>query len=112
LLEETFRAPKNFSVERHLRNAWHLIPEPGPDRHVVVLFDPLVANNVAEVVWHKTQQTHFLPDGSLRFEVKVSGLWEISWWILGYGDQAEVLEPPDLRQMIAARAKQLAARYA
>jgi proteasome accessory factor B len=112
MLDDTFRVPKNFSIERHLRNAWHLIPEPGPDRHVVIHFDSLVAANVAEVVWHKTQKTVTMPDGSLRFEVKVSGLWEISWWILGYGDQAEVLEPAELRQMVAQRAKRLAERYA
>jgi proteasome accessory factor B len=76
-----------------------------------VRFDPLVADNVAEVVWHKTQKSKFLDDGSLLFEVKVSGLWEISWWILGYGDQAEVLEPKELRRMVAERAKRLAARY-
>jgi len=110
-LDEKYTVPKNFSVERCLRNAWHMIPEPGPDRKVVIRFDPLVASNVAEVMWHKTQETRFLDDGSLRFEVTVSGLWEISWWILGYGDQAEVLEPPELREMIAKRARNLAARY-
>ena len=41
----------------------------------------------------------------------VSGLWEISWWILGYGDQAEVLAPAKLRKMIAQRARNLADRY-
>ena len=110
-LDDSFRVPKNFSIERYLRNAWHMIPEPGPDRKVVIHFDPLVAANVAEVVWHKTQKTKFRRDGSLRFEVVVSGLWEISWWILGYGDQAEVLAPAKLRKMVAERAAGLAQRY-
>jgi proteasome accessory factor B len=66
---------------------------------------------VAEVVWHKTQQTTFLPDGSVEFRVRVSGLREISWWILGYGDQAEVLKPAALRNLVADRAKNMAAVY-
>jgi predicted DNA-binding transcriptional regulator YafY len=33
------------------------------------------------------------------------------WWILGYGDQAEVLAPEELRQMVAGRATRLAALY-
>ena len=111
LLDDRFHAPKNFSIERYLRNAWHMIPEPGPDKKVVIRFDPMVAANVAEVVWHKTQKTRRLKDGSLRFQVTVSGLWEISWWILGYGDQAEVIEPKALRNMVAQRAKKLAERY-
>ena len=32
-------------------------------------------------------------------QAKVSGLNEIMWWILSYGDRAEVLEPLELRQM-------------
>lgn len=92
-------------------NAWHLIPEPGSDHQVTVRFERLVARNVAEVVWHKTQRCEFLADGRLDFSVTVSGLNEISWWVLGYGDQAEVLAPSALRTLVATRAAGLVQRY-
>ena len=111
LLEETYRIPRGFSIDRYLRNAWRLIPEPGPDCEVVVRFAPMVADNVAEVAWHKTQRVVRNDDGTLDFHVTVSGLQEISWWILGYGDQAEVLQPAELRQLVAARAVRMAQRY-
>ena len=76
-----------------------------------VRFRPLVARNVAEVLWHKTQQTAYLDDGSLDFRVTMSGLQEISWWILGYGDQAEVIAPAKLRRVVSQRAKNMAAIY-
>ncbi|MCC6125624.1 MAG: WYL domain-containing protein [Pirellulales bacterium] len=110
-LDHSYEIPRGFSVERFLRNAWHLIPEPGPDRQVVVRFGAQVAQNVAEVNWHKTQQLQFNADGTLDFSVTVSGLNEISWWIHGYGDQAEVLEPPELRKLIAKRIERLATMY-
>jgi proteasome accessory factor B len=110
-LDESYQIPQGFSVERFLRNAWHLIPEAGPDREVVVRFSHQVAQNIAEVSWHKTQQLQFNADGTLDFRVTVSGLNEISWWILGYGDQAEVLEPPELRKMIATRIKRMTEVY-
>ena len=53
----------------------------------------------------------FRDDGSADFHVTVSGLNEISWWVLGYGDQAEVLEPPELRQLIAQHAQRMADQY-
>lgn len=84
--DEKYSIPKNFSLDRYLGNAWHLIPEHGPKRNVLVRFAPLVARNVAEVAWHKTQRLKWNPDGTLDFAVTVSGLNEISWWILGYGD--------------------------
>ncbi len=111
LLDEQFEFPRGFSIQRQLRNAWHLIPEPGPDHEVSIRFEKLVAKNVAEVAWHKTQRMEWLPDGRLDFHVTVSGIQEISWWILGYGDQAEVLGPPALRQLVLERCRRLIARY-
>ena len=111
ILDDPYEIPRGFSLDRYLRNAWHLIAEPGPDREVVVRFSKLVAQNVAEVRWHKTQRLHFNDDGTLDYHVTVSGLKEISWWILGYGDQAEVLKPPELRRIIAGHAKRLVEQY-
>ncbi|MGA2060320.1 MAG: YafY family protein [Thermoguttaceae bacterium] len=111
LLDDRYKIPRGFSIERFLRNAWHLIPEPGPDWDVTVRFSKMVAQNVAEVTWHKTQQSTFNKDGTLDFQVTVSGLNEISWWILGYGDQAEVLKPPELRSLIAQRVERMATMY-
>lgn len=112
VLEDKFTPPRRFSLEEFLGNAWHLMSEPGPDREVIVKFEPLVARNVAEVMWHKTQRVEFQPDGSCLFRVTVSGLTEISWWILGYGDQAVVLEPAELRALVGGRATRLAEKYA
>jgi len=70
-----------------------------------------VAANVDEVAWHRTQRTHFEKDGALLFEVDVDGIHEISWWIPGYGDQAEVLEPPELRELIVGHAERMCAYY-
>ena len=110
VLNESYQIPRGFNLERYLGNAWHLIPD-GPDQEVVVRFSPLVARNVAEVVWHKTQRVETREDGSLDFRVRVAGIREISWWILGYGDQAEVLKPAPLRELIAQRAGRLAKLY-
>jgi proteasome accessory factor B len=112
LLKQKYARPRGFSLERYLGNAWNLIPQQGPDDHVVVRFAPLVAKNVADVAWHRTQRLEFLPDGSLEFHVDVSGLTEIVWWILGYGDQAEVVAPPKLRRLVAQRAGNLHGLYA
>ena len=102
LLKKRYSFPKSFDLKRRIGNAWIMIPETGRDSHVVVKFDSLVAQNVAEVAWHKTQRTRFLPDGSLIYQATVSGINEIAWWILGYGDQAEVLLPAKLRRLSGA----------
>lgn len=110
-LDDRYEIPRGFSLERYLGNAWHLIPEAGPDQGVRIRFAKMVAQNVAEVCWHPTQRCQILPDGSLDYQVTVSGLGEIAWWILGYGDQAEVLAPVKLREMVAARIGRMAETY-
>lgn len=110
LLTENFQLPPRFSLERFLGNAWHLIRE-SKSYDVVVRFAPLVARNVAEVRWHQTQQTNFLPDGRLEFRVTVDGIEEISWWILGYGDRAEVVEPECLRERLKSHVENMMKLY-
>ncbi|MCC7291732.1 MAG: WYL domain-containing transcriptional regulator [Phycisphaerales bacterium] len=108
--QEEYKVDPAFSLEAYLGSAWSLIRE--DQTHLVqVRFEPMVADNVAEIRWHAGQRVRRQPDGGIIFEVDVDGLREISWWILGYGDQATVLEPPELREMIAERVRGMAERY-
>jgi proteasome accessory factor B len=84
-----------------------MIPE-GRIYNIRLRFSSRVARNVAEVQWHSTQKAEFNDDGSLTVKFRVDGLGEISWWILGYGDQVEVLAPVMLRKKIARRAAKMA----
>ena len=111
-LTEKYSIPRSFDLGRHFGNAWCMIPGYGPDSHVVIRFKHLVAKNVAEVQWHDNQRTKFLPDGSLELPCDCVRAWtEISWWILGYGDQAEVIKPARLRRLVCQRAKNMVAIY-
>ena len=109
--DDAFEIPPRFTVQRYLGNAWSLIRERGRRTLVVIRFQPLVAKNVAEVSWQTTQRTSWNDDGTMDFNVTVDGINEISWWILGYGDQAEVLEPPELRRLIHDRIQNMARIY-
>ena len=103
LLSSRFKVPERFSLDRYLGNAWSLIRERGQTKNVAIRFQKLVAQNVAEVQWHKTQKLVWNDDETLDFHVTVDGMGEILWWILGYGDQAEVLEPLELREKIFSK---------
>jgi predicted DNA-binding transcriptional regulator YafY len=87
-----------------------MIPE-GELYDVHLHFAAKVARNVGEVQWHANQEVTFRPDGSCDFRVRVDGYYEISWWIMGYGDQVEVLSPEPLRERMAEVASNLHACY-
>lgn len=110
LLESPFRIPKWFKLESHFGKAWRFIR--GETRYdVVIRFSSKVARNVAEVRWHETQRIDWNEDGTIDFRVRVDGLSEIQWWILGYGDEAEVLEPEDLRDELRKRIETMRQKY-
>lgn len=110
LTDRTYKVPVRFSIDKFLGNAWNLI-RGEKTYEVAIRFLPKVAENVAEVQWHKTQKIIRNNDGSIDFHVTVDGVDEISWWILGYGDQAEVIEPKELRQKILDHAKNMMQTY-
>ncbi len=111
MVAEGYRVPPRFNLDRYLGNAWALIRERGQQFQVVVRFSKKVAHNVAEVHWHKTQKLAWNDDGTLDFTATVDGLGEIIWWILGYGDEAEVLEPPALRHEVMRRIESMRRVY-
>ena len=102
--EKCFIDGDRFDAADFFGRAWSMIPE-GRIYNVKLRFLPKVANNVTEVQWHSTQKVTRNGDGSATVEFRVDGLGEISWWVLGYGDQVEVLAPKVLRKTIVETAK-------
>jgi predicted DNA-binding transcriptional regulator YafY len=65
--EDSYEIPRNFSLDRYLGNAWHIVPDTGPDHEILLRFGKKVARNVGEVQWHKTQRLKWNDDGTLDF---------------------------------------------
>jgi predicted DNA-binding transcriptional regulator YafY len=109
LTPDTFPS-RSPSVAAEMRSAWDVIGDDAPVE-IVIRFKASVAQRVAETRWHPSQVEEEQPDGSLLWRARVSGVLEIRSWILGWGPDAEVLEPADLREWVSARHAEAAARY-
>ena len=110
LTPETFESDDAINEARELLRAWDVISDE-PVADVVVRFSPAVAKRAAETRWHPSQEIEEQADGSLLWRGKVAGLREIRIWILGWGAEAEVLEPPELRKEVAEQLSAAAAHY-
>ena len=96
------------SIDRHLENAWEIMPGTGLPTKVVIDLDATVAGNMAETQWHPTQQVTPLAGGGARFTARVSGIEEILWWVLGIGSHATVVEPAALRDRVREEVRAMA----
>jgi proteasome accessory factor B len=115
LTPRTFEPPETGTaeagmIETTLQRAWDIIADQ-PPVEVVVRFAPSVATRVGETTWHPSQVVERAPDGSLVWRATVAGTIEIRLWILQWGADAEVLEPPELRADVTATLEQALAAY-
>jgi proteasome accessory factor B len=106
--EDHFTPDPDFSVEKYFGAAWRMIPD-GTIHKIKLRFSAEVATSVEEVQWHESQMTTRLDGGALLFEAEVDGLREITSWVLGYGDQVEVLAPAELRARLREKAERMVA---
>jgi predicted DNA-binding transcriptional regulator YafY len=116
---DRFIPPDDFDLDEYMRDAFGVIRS--DVEQVVIRFDPSLERYLKENIWHpsqtfkkeKTAQSADLsghsiggggsPDegGSLLMTMEVGGLREVMSWVMGFGREAEVLEPAHLRQAVA-----------
>lgn len=106
---ERFEYPADYHPSKLAEGAFGLIS--GPRTRVRIFFDEKVARFVRRRRWHPTQEVRRVPNG-IELAMEVSGTVEVVSWVLGFGDQAEVLEPASLRDQVAAELARASARYA
>lgn len=106
----TFTRPEDFSPEKFFANALGVLGGTG-DWRVVIRFSPAVAERVREREWHESQTLRELPDGALEVTLRLGALEEVRQWILGWGADAEVMAPAELRESLGETARQLAQVY-
>src|SRR5206468_3465853 len=79
---------------------------------VKVVFAKKLARYIRERLWHPSQKFRDLGDGRLELTLHVADTLEVRRWILGYGVQAEVIEPAGMREALRQEAEALAERLA
>jgi predicted DNA-binding transcriptional regulator YafY len=106
MLRPRFDVKKGFDLKNFLDRAWGIIQ--GDLVTVRVVFSPKVARYIRERLWHPSQRLRNLPDGRLEMALRVADTVEVRRWILGYGTDAEVMEPAVLREALRREAENLA----
>jgi predicted DNA-binding transcriptional regulator YafY len=106
VLRQRFEVQKGFDLKAYLDKAWGILQ--GDLVTVRVVFSPRVARYIRERLWHPSQRLRDLPDGRLEVMLRVADTLEVRRWILGYGTDAEVVEPDGLREALRQEAESLA----
>jgi predicted DNA-binding transcriptional regulator YafY len=77
---------------------------------VVIRFNPSLERYLKENIWHPSQEFEKHEDGSLLMTMD-GGLQEVMSWVMGFGRQAEVLEPGHFRKAVKEELMATAGKY-
>jgi len=97
---ETFERPESFSLERFFRGAFGLHTG-SQEQRVKLLFSREAAPYVMARVYQPDQHVEFQDGGRVQLGFSVTDLTEVVPFVLRWGRNCEVLEPPALAEEVA-----------
>ena len=103
LTDETYAIPPRFRLERWLSQSYA-----DSSAEVHLRFTSRAAAMVRDAPGPSSRAFNPLADGELDVLLRVPIREELVLWILGFGDQVEVLRPEHLRAAVRARAARIA----
>ena len=98
LTDDQFIVDARFDADRYRREAFGVVWE--KPMTVTVRFRAGQAPYVRERIWHPSQQIRQLRDGRIDLTFRAGGTFEITRWVLGWGEAAEVISPGELREHV------------
>ena len=101
LLAQTFSRKRGFSIQQYAEGSFGVFHEDPVD--VVWKFSPKVAADAAEFLFHPSQVMEPQPDGSLVVRFRAGVLLEMSWHLLTWGDEVEIVKPRRLASRLEKR---------
>lgn len=110
ITKKTYKIPDTFDANKHLATAWGVIA--GDEVETVKLkVSSAIAQLFKETTYHPSQRVEPQKDGSLLMTLKVTTSVELLNWIMGWGEDMEVLAPKNLRDRVKATAEAMVKVY-
>jgi predicted DNA-binding transcriptional regulator YafY len=98
MLSEKFEIPKKFSIESYFAGSLGVYS--GESINFKVRFTGEAAVAIKTSQHHPQEMIEEHKDGSVIYGLSVAGIHEFLRWVLGFGAEAEILEPPEARREI------------
>ncbi|MFQ5500277.1 MAG: helix-turn-helix transcriptional regulator [Candidatus Zixiibacteriota bacterium] len=109
LTDDHFVRKRRIDATTYFEGSWLVYS--GEPVEVVVRFSGAAAKVVEQSVHHSEESIEQLNENEIRYRVVTRGIEEIQRWILGFGSDAEVEAPAELRLKLSDIGSFLASTY-
>lgn len=106
LLGEYYERRPDFSLQQYAERSFGVFQ--GEVFPVELIFSQNAAEDASTYVFHPSQRAKKLKDGRFEVCMNVSGLRELAWHLVTWGQEVEVTSPERLRKMVVAVQKAMA----
>jgi proteasome accessory factor B len=106
-----YPSPQAYSPEKHTEGIFGLIGGPSVDDVELLIHNDETHAYLASRRLHRSQRFAQRRDGRYLLRMRVRGLDELTYWILGFGPHLEVRRPGALRAAVGELLAAAAARY-
>jgi predicted DNA-binding transcriptional regulator YafY len=96
---EPYIIPPDFNVMKYLSPAWGL-SETTPGQIIKLRFKPQLSRPIREGLWSPLLSIDIQKDGYSIITLRANLTTDFCSWVLGWGDEVEVLEPEIFRNSI------------
>jgi hypothetical protein len=111
ILENPVVIPPDFDLDRYITQEEFAYPLNQDPLKLKLLFDSDAAFHLRDSKLSDDQELSEQGGGKVLLTATVKNTSELFWWLRGFGDLVEVLEPQEIRSEFSASAKRLAGLY-
>ncbi|MDQ6892035.1 MAG: WYL domain-containing protein [Acidobacteriota bacterium] len=112
LTADPYTIPRDFDPDRFFRNTFGLFVGDAKPFRLRVRFSPEVSNEIRELTFHPEQKIENGTGGEATLEMPAQSIKEARRFVLAWGKDAVVLEPPALIDDVRAELHALDGAYA
>ena len=102
---------QRIDANKYYKHSFGIIKGKGPAQKIIIKVSNAISPYIGERTWHPTQKIRKNDDGSILIEFKLNLTNELDQWILRFGADLEVLEPPELKARITQKILNMSQRY-
>lgn len=112
LLKADARDPNGFNLDDHIASGVTEYAEvENKQIKLVARFRKEAVLHLEETPLSEDQALKELADGWVELKATVLSSWQLRWWLLGFGDQVEVVRPKSVRQEFQSIVKEMNVLY-
>jgi predicted DNA-binding transcriptional regulator YafY len=112
LAKSHFQIPDDFKPEKYFDKEMGVFASARTAYEEELLISNEIGTYAFERQWHETQKVEQREDGSVYVRFTTTQIPEVLRWVLGQGHTVQVLNPPELIEMVKTETEKVRGIYA